>query len=88
LFISQNLELLNQKVYNFSLDLLSDLDVSKLNIYTLKDDGESIKISQIKEFLNKLNSKNPYGLQIFIIENISRFTLQASNSVLKQFEEP
>jgi len=88
LFMSWNLELLNQKIYNFSLDILSEYDVPKVNIFVLKDDGESIKISEIKEFLSKLNSKSSYKLQIFIIENISRLTLQASNSVLKQFEEP
>jgi len=88
LFMSWNLELLNQKIYNFSLDILSEYNVPKVNIFVLKDDGESIKISQIKEFLSKLNSKSSYKLQIFIIENISRLTLQASNSVLKQFEEP
>lgn len=88
LFMSWNLELLNQKIYNFALDILSEYDVPKVNIFTLKDDWESIKISQIKEFLQKLNSKSSYKLQIFIIENVSRLTLQAANSVLKQFEEP
>ena len=88
LFMSWNLELLNQKIYNFALDILSEYDVPKVNIFSLVDDWESIKISQIKEFLQKLNSKSSYKIQIFIIENISRLTLQASNSVLKQFEEP
>jgi hypothetical protein len=85
LFMSWNLELLNQKIYNFALDILSEYKVPKVNIFTLKDDWESIKISQIKEFLQKLNSKSSYKIQIFIIENVSRLTLQAANSILKQF---
>jgi hypothetical protein len=42
------------------LDILAEFNISKLNIYVLKDNSEQIKISQIKEFLQKLNSKNPY----------------------------
>ncbi len=88
LFVSENTELLNSKVYSFALELLEKLSIPKINIFSLKDDWESIKISQIKEFLSKMNVSNPYWIQIFIIENISRFTLQAANSSLKQFEEP
>lgn len=88
LFMSWNIELLNQKVYNFASDILSEYGVPKVNIFSLKDDWESIKISQINDFLQKLNSRSSYKIQIFIIENVSRLTLQAANSVLKQFEEP
>ncbi len=88
LFVSENIELLNSKIYSFALELLEKLSIPKVNIFVLKDDWESIKISQIKEFLSKMNVSNPYWIQIFIIENISRFTLQAANSSLKQFEEP
>lgn len=88
LFVSENIELLNSKIYSFALELLEKLSIPKVNIFVLKDNWESIKISQIKEFLSKMNVSNPYWIQIFIIENISRFTLQAANSSLKQFEEP
>ncbi len=88
LFISENLELLDKKIEDFWLELLQYLWVNKLNLYKIKDNWESIKISQVKDFFSKIYSKNPEGLQIFLIENISRFTLQAANSVLKVFEEP
>jgi len=88
LFVSENIELLNSKVYSFALQLLEKSSIPKINIFSLKDDRESVKISQIKEFLSNMNISNPYWVQIFIIENISRFTLQSANSSLKQFEEP
>jgi len=88
LFISENVELLNKKVEQFWLEILKDLWINKLNLYKLEDNWETIKISQIKEFLSKIYSTNPEKVQIFIIENIWRFTLQAANSVLKIFEEP
>ncbi len=88
LFVSKNIELLNNSIFNFSLEIIKQLDIPKTNIFILKDDWESIKINWIKDFLSKMNSRSWYSIQIFIIENISRLTLQAANSVLKQFEEP
>ncbi len=88
LFISQNLELLNNEVFLLANEILNEKWISKYNIFRLEDDLESIKIEAVKNFFSKLNTKNPYWLQIFIIENISRLTLQASNSILKLLEEP
>ncbi|MBT3727533.1 hypothetical protein HOG21_07985 [bacterium] len=47
-----------------------------------------MKINEIKEFVLNSNSKPPFKFQIFFIENVSRLTLKASNSLLKFFEEP
>ena len=88
LFIWENLELINEKVKSYSLELLKTLKTPNVNLFTLSDYWENIKISEIKKFLEKSNSKTPYKIQIFLIENFSRITLQSANSRLKIFEEP
>lgn len=88
LFLGQNSQLLNAKVQEFSQELIQQYNIPKNYIYTLKDNGEKIKISEIKEFINASNSLPGYEFQIFIIENISRLTIQSANSCLKFFEEP
>ena len=57
-------------------------------MYSLEDNWKNIKIKEVKEFIEFSNSKSPYKFQIFLIENISRFTISAWNSLLKFFEEP
>lgn len=54
----------------------------------LKDDGSSIKIEQIRDILARLvmTSQSPY--KILLLENISRLTQEAANSLLKILEEP
>jgi hypothetical protein len=88
LFVWQNLELVNQKVKELSYWILDDLNVNKLNFFVLEDNWETIKIWEIKDFFSKMNLQTNDAVQIFFIENIWRFTLQAANSCLKIFEEP
>lgn len=88
LFLWENTELLNEKVTQFWEDLLKSLDIPKVNLFTLKDLWDKIKISEIKTFLEKSNSTSPYRVQIFLIENFSRTTITWVNSCLKIFEEP
>ena len=88
LFSGKNPELLNQQVKNIALSLFSEFDVPNINLFTLNDDWETIKILEIKKFLELANTTTPYAFQIFFIENISRMTLPATNSCLKFFEEP
>ena len=88
LFVSKNLEILNQEVNWFWLNLLKELNIPKLYLYSLKDNWEKIKVKEVREFIKKSESKSWYKIQIFFIENISRLTTQASNSLLKFFEEP
>jgi len=88
LFLGQNSQLLNAKVQQFAQELIQTYNIPKNYIYTLKDNGEKIKISEIKEFIQASNSLPWYEFQIFIIENISRLTIQSGNSCLKFFEEP
>lgn len=88
LFIGKNLEILNKNIYDLWLDILKKYNINKINIFILKDNWEKIKIKEIKEFIEKSNTKSWDKFQIFFIENISRLTNQASNSLLKFFEEP
>ena len=88
LFISKNTEILNSSIFELGVSLLKDFDIPKHYIYHLPDNWENIKINEIKEFVLNSNSKPPFKFQIFFIENVSRLTLKASNSLLKFFEEP
>jgi hypothetical protein len=88
LFLWQNLELVNSQTIAFAQELLQKYNIPLTYIYHLEDSGEKIKIVEIKNFVQPGNSFPGYKFQIFIIENISRFTLQAANSCLKFFEEP
>lgn len=88
LFTGKNLEILNKTVYDLWIKILNKYDINKINLFTLKDDQEKIKIKEIKEFIEKSNTRGSDKFQIFFIENISRLTTQSSNSLLKFFEEP
>ncbi|MDP2090063.1 MAG: hypothetical protein Q8K30_00570 [Candidatus Gracilibacteria bacterium] len=88
LFLGKNSELLNSQVRNLGIEILKDFEIPSNYLYISEDDGKNIKIKDIKEFVEFSNSKSPYKFQIFLIENISRFTIQAGNSMLKFFEEP
>ncbi len=88
LFLAKNPELLNSQVKNLWIEILKDFEIPTNYLYISEDDWKNIKIKDIKEFVEFSNSKPPYKFQIFLIENISRFTIQAWNSMLKFFEEP
>lgn len=88
LFLAKNLEILNSQISNLALDLLKEYWIPSVYLYTFQDNWEKIKIKEIKEFIEYSNSKSPYKFQIFLIENVSRLTISASNSLLKFFEEP
>ncbi|MCP4523847.1 MAG: hypothetical protein GY828_06555 [Candidatus Gracilibacteria bacterium] len=88
LFLGENIELLNANVFQIAQELLDNFNIPHTYIYTLGDNGEKIKIAEIKSFTQPSNSLPGFPFQIFIIENISRLTLQSANSCLKFFEEP
>ncbi len=88
LFVSENLELLNQKIYSLSQEILEYFEIPKVNIFSLKDNWEKIKLNEIKNFLQITDSNTPYKIQIIIIENFARANLQSQNSCLKKLEEP
>ena len=88
LFLSDNLEILDAEVGWFALDFLGSHQIPSSYLFTLRDDGESIKIKDMKAFLEKSHRKASFDFQIFVIENISRMTLKAANAALKFLEEP
>ena len=88
LFLGKNADLLNSDIKNLWLELLKHFEIPSNYLYTFEDNWEKIKIKDIKSFIEFSNSKPPYKFQIFFIENISRFTISAWNSLLKFFEEP
>lgn len=88
LFLGKNLDILHADIQQLAWELLQYYGIPSSYLYTLWDSWEKIKISEIKQFTEFSNSKPPYKFQIFFIENISRFTISAGNSLLKFFEEP
>ena len=88
LFLSSNTEILDADIHALALELLSSHNISKTQLFTLSDDGESIKIKDMKNFLSTSHKKASFRFQIFLIQNISRMTLKASNAALKFLEEP
>lgn len=88
LFLGKNLEILNSDINTLSLELMKKYSIPKSYLYIFPDNWEKIKIKDIKNFIEYSNSKPPFKFQIFLIENISRLTTSASNSLLKFFEEP
>lgn len=88
LFLWENLELLNSQVKNIIFDLFQHYQIDKNNLYVLADNNEKIKIQIFREFSAKSNIKSSYAFQVFLIENISRATLESFNASLKFLEEP
>lgn len=88
LFLWKNHDILNSDIKNLWLELLNHFKIPSNYLYTFENNWEKIKIKDIREFVEFSNSKPPYKFQIFFIENISRFTISAWNSLLKFFEEP
>lgn len=53
-----------------------------------EDDGESIKILEIRETIARLNMTGQSAYKILLIEEIGRLTPEAGNCLLKILEEP
>lgn len=59
------------------------------DIYTLKPDGSSMKIQQVREMQKHLAYKIYEGkYKVIILEEADKLTLQGANSLLKTLEEP
>ncbi|MCH2188466.1 hypothetical protein MK079_01395 [Candidatus Gracilibacteria bacterium] len=88
LFLGHNTDLLDAHIKDVGNTLLGKLSIPLNYLFILEDTGESIKVQDIKHFFEAAYSLPSYGHQIFYVENISRLTLSASNSMLKLLEEP
>ncbi len=54
----------------------------------MRDNGESIKIDDVRELIRTTNLTHQGKYRIVIIENIERMPIEAQNSFLKTLEEP
>jgi len=58
------------------------------DVILMPDDGESIKIDQVRELIRKTSLTTQSKYRIIVIENIERMPIEAQNSFLKTLEEP
>lgn len=54
----------------------------------IEDNGDTIKIDDIRELIRKTNLTSQGGHRVVAIENIERMPVEAQNSFLKTLEEP
>lgn len=88
LFIWKHFDSIHIYVQELVTQLTQQFEVDKNYIFTLTNSEESLKIEEIKDFVRLSFSKSPFAFQVFIIQNISRLTLQSANALLKFLEEP
>jgi DNA polymerase-3 subunit delta' len=58
------------------------------DVIIMEDDGQSIKIDEVRELIRKVNLTSQSKYRVIIIENIERMPIEAQNSFLKTLEEP
>jgi DNA polymerase-3 subunit delta' len=61
---------------------------SHIDTIELNDDGESIKIEQVRDLVDRLSMTGQSKYKIVLIQSIERMTTEAANSFLKILEEP
>lgn len=61
---------------------------SHIDTIEIKDDGESIKIDDVRKLTERLNMTSQSSYCVTIIQSIERMTIAAANSFLKTLEEP
>lgn len=54
----------------------------------IEDNGETVKIDDVRELIRKTNLTSQGGRRVIVIENIERMPIEAQNSFLKTLEEP
>jgi len=58
------------------------------DIIMMEDNGETIKIDEVRDLIHKTNLTSIGQYRIILIENIERMPIEAQNSFLKTLEEP
>lgn len=61
---------------------------SHIDTIQLEDNGESIKIEEIRKIIERLNMTRQSPYKILLIQSVERMTREAANSFLKILEEP
>lgn len=59
-----------------------------LDTIEMRDEGESIKIAEIREIIDRVSMTRQSNYKIVLIQSIERMTIPAANSFLKMLEEP
>ncbi len=59
-----------------------------MDTYEVLDEGESIKIEEVRKLVERCNMSKQAKYKVFILENVERMTTEAANSLLKSLEEP
>lgn len=88
LFLWDNIELLNMQVKGIIFELFWHYHIDKNHLHIFPDNNEKIKIQELRNFIAHSYIKSSYRFQVFLIENISRATLESFNASLKFLEEP
>jgi hypothetical protein len=88
LFLGQNIEICNEQIVQIAEEILKEQNIPKTAFFHFQNTDNNIKTKDIKAFIEPSFTQASYGIQIFFIPNISRFTLSSSNSLLKFLEEP
>lgn len=76
---------------HFCRDCLTCKHIEKrchVDTIELKDDGQSIKIEQIRGLIANLSLSTQSRYKIVLMENCERLTVEAANCLLKTLEEP
>jgi DNA polymerase III subunit delta' len=58
------------------------------DVIVLRDNGETIKIDDVRDLIHKTNLTSQGRYRIVLMENIERMPIEAQNSFLKTLEEP
>jgi len=58
------------------------------DLILMRDNGESIKIDDVRALIQKTNLTSQGGLRVVLIETLERMPVEAQNSFLKTLEEP
>ena len=58
------------------------------DVFRMRDNGEIIRIDQVRDIIRKTNLTSQGGRRIILIDNIERMLIAAQNSFLKTLEEP
>lgn len=61
---------------------------SHIDTIELNDDGESIKIEEVRNLIDRLSMTRQAKYKIVLIQSLERMTSEAANSFLKILEEP
>ncbi|MBT4917538.1 DNA polymerase III subunit [Candidatus Peregrinibacteria bacterium] len=61
---------------------------SHLDTVELRDEGDSIKIEDVRKLVERCNMTGQSRYKIFLIQGVERMTTEAANSFLKTLEEP